>query len=380
MARMQMDNPNASELRYIEKDAKDADHRTTKRKEQKKKSKVYTSIALNSRDLVGIMDLDAELPHLVNRQSIARVRIVGLAQHDQIGISASLQGSLDTLQAQQARGGGSDRINGIRGGSIRPATEVVDTLDERGGTSSNLIRALQGQAGAGLDDALAVGPLVDTVRQSTQAHRIGDQNETIRVGIVGDLDGGRVQMDAIGNHAVVRATTLTLTQQTEDARVTVVEGTHGVKQVSDHACALVGRRDGLLVGGVRMADGVDDAPLNDFGDLGHHVANLWGRSDHFDGACGSHVIGAIDGEQVLKCLCRLQYLALVDAVAAGVDEWTLGVSTEDLGAVFWEVIGTLGTERWKNLFMFFVSLFFIRFDSVVKVYICIPCGRLQQWS
>jgi hypothetical protein len=47
----------------------------------------------------------------------------------------------------------------------------------------------------------------------------------------------------------------------------------------------------------------------------------------------------------------LQHLGLVDAVAAGADEGTLGVSTERLGTVLCEVVGALGAEGRKDLFM-----------------------------
>lgn len=70
--------------------------------------------------------------------------------------------------------------------------------------------------------------------------------------MVRNLNAGRVQMDAIGNQAVEGPFRLLrlLAQEPEDARVSVVKGPHGVKQVGDHSRAGREGVQGLFVGGV----------------------------------------------------------------------------------------------------------------------------------
>jgi hypothetical protein len=134
-----------------------------------------------------------------------------------------------------------------------------------------------------------------------------------------------MQMNPIGNNPVKRPSALTLTQQPKDTRVAVVKWPHGVEEVSDHARALVGSLHSLLVGCVRVSDCVDDVALGDFGDLGHHVADLWRGCYHFDGIGACHIVCAVTVEDVLEGLGCAQDFCFVDAVAARADEWAFSV-------------------------------------------------------
>ena len=93
-----------------------------------------------------------------------------------------------------------------------------------------------------------------------------------------------MEVNTVRDDTVARTAALALAEHAEDTRVAVVEGAHSVEKVGNHAGALVGSCNGLLVSSVRVADGVDDVAVCDFGDLVHHLADFWGGGDHFDRA------------------------------------------------------------------------------------------------
>ena len=77
--------------------------------------------------------------------------------------------------------------------------EVVDALDQLHGRASDAPVLLEGQHGTGLDDALAVGPFIDTVGEAGERHGVGDEDSAVGVGVVGDGEGGGRQVDEVGD-------------------------------------------------------------------------------------------------------------------------------------------------------------------------------------
>lgn len=79
------------------------------------------------------------------------------------------------------------------------------------------------------------------------------------MGVVGDADGGRVEVDAVCDDAVVGLWEVwgLVGEEAEEARVAVVEGAHGVEEVGYHAGAVGEGFEALFVGCVGVADGED---------------------------------------------------------------------------------------------------------------------------
>lgn len=181
-----------------------------------------------------------QLPNLINRQSRSRKRILRFPQHHQIRIRPTVQRPLNPLQSQHLRRRSSNSTKRLRRGRVRPPPEVIHTLDQRSGAPGNLIRAFKRQPCTGLDDSFSVSPLVHTVRKTAELHCVRNENHAVRMGVVRDLDRSRVQVDPVSDKPVVRSRPLALAQETEDTRVTVVEGTHGVEKMGDHSRAVLG--------------------------------------------------------------------------------------------------------------------------------------------
>lgn len=107
-----------------------------------------------------------------------------------------------------------------------------------------------------------------------------------------NLDRRRVQVDAVCNDTKVRPLLMPLiqvivvmlrTEHAENTRIAVMQRAHRVEQMRDHGCASRYGGGCFFVGGLRVADGDQDAAGGQVRDEGGHGAELGGDGYHFDG-------------------------------------------------------------------------------------------------
>lgn len=169
-------------------------------------------------------------------------------------------------------------------------------------------------------------------------HSIRDQDEAIGVRIEGNLNCRGVKVNAVRDDAKVGpGQILGLAQHTKDTRVTMVQGSHGVKKMRDHGSAIANGLRSLLVRGFRVTDRVDDAARSNLRDQIHHLAALWSSSDHLDGhglavRLGLEVLGAIACFDIGKVLRLNQNVDVVDSILGRIQEWAFAVRAERLSA------------------------------------------------
>ncbi len=174
-------------------------------------------------------------------------------------------------------------------------------------------------------------------------HSICHKDKSFRVGIECDLDRGGVEVDSVGYDPEVRSGKgFSDSQDAEDARVAVVQGTHGVEEVRYHGCALRDGEAGFFVGGLGVAYRVDYASGGDSWYQGHHGA-AFGRGGDFlnfgrqeDAGWGEtgREVGAVDCFEGGEGGGGYDVCYFVDSVLGGVDERTFDVGAERFGAVF----------------------------------------------
>lgn len=134
-------------------------------------------------------------------------------------------------------------------------------------------------------------PGIHAIRQARQLDRVRDEDTSPRVRAVGGRERRRVQVDAVGDDAVIGAPRRR--DAAGEAGVAVVEGVHGVENVGEGRRAGVeGGEAGVVVGGA-VAEGDDGAVF--FAQTRHEVeraGEFGGEGDEFDG--GFEVGVAVD--------------------------------------------------------------------------------------
>jgi len=125
-------------------------------------------------------------------------------------------------------------------------------------------------------------PGIHAVRQARQLDRVRDEDTSPGIRAVGGRQRGRVQVDAVGDDAVIGGPRRR--DAAGEAGVAVVEGVHGVEDVGEGRRAGVqGGEAGVVVGGA-VAEGDDGAVF--FAQTGHELeraGELGGEGDEFDG-------------------------------------------------------------------------------------------------
>ena len=174
-------------------------------------------------------------------------------------------------------------------------------------------------------------------------HSVGNEDESFRVGVEGDLDRGGMEVDSVGDDPEVgTGKRFSEAQDAEDARVAVVQRTHGVEEVRDHRCALRDGEAGFFVGGLGVAYRVDYPSRCDLWDQGHHGAAFGRGGDFLDlgreedagwGERGGEV-GAVDCFEGAEGGGGDDVGYFVDSVLGGVYEGSFDVGAERFGAVF----------------------------------------------
>jgi hypothetical protein len=168
----------------------------------------------------------------------------------------------------------------------------------------------------------------------------GDQRDAVRARVViGELQGGRVQMRAVVDE--LDGDPLVLQEGGDGAGCAVAERRHRVVQVRGDGGAGVDRLDGLLVRGVRVPDRGDDAVLGEQ-PYGVDAAGQFGGERE-------HLRGAARRVHQLADLGRVrmaQQVLAVGALAAGGDEGALEVDAGQVALFdqFGEDAGAFGEE------------------------------------
>ena len=228
-----------------------------------------------------------KLPHLVDLQPPPAILVALQFQHHDIGIRARLQRPLDALQPQHARRRRRDGPHSLRHARAAPVEEISHALDELDAGARNLaVGALEREQRARLHDPRPVGPVIGPVGQADQRHGVGDQDAAVRVRVPRDLDGRRVQVDAVGDEAEERLLCGVgarrcaggrgrgCAEQPEDARVAVVQRAHCVEQVRDCGRAGGDARARFFVRCFRVPDRDCDVQRCQRGDAGQRAGQL----------------------------------------------------------------------------------------------------------
>lgn len=284
-----------------------------------------------------VVDGFAKLPHLANTKLTSAVFVKLLVKHNEVCVGIRLERTLDALKAEHAGGGLGDGLDGPGYGGAGPVEEVVDAFDEGDGAAGDTAGLLLGEDGPALDDAGAVGPLVDAVGKAGKSHGVGDEDEAVRVRVPGDLDRRRVQVDAVGDEAEegFLGRGRRGAEEAENARIAMVQGPHGVEEVSDHLRAGVHGLGGFFKGGFGVSDGDTDAASLQLGDAGERAWELRGEGDQPDGAVfGVHVLSSVTILKVRDAVrSGAENREIVDAVLCGAHEGSFAVSAQRLGSV-----------------------------------------------
>lgn len=186
-------------------------------------------------------------------------------------------------------------------------------------------------------------------------HGICDQDEAFRVRVECNVDRRRMEMNSISDDAKIWPweTVRCGAQDAKDARVTMVQGPHGVEEVRDHRCSRFHGRGRLFIRCLRVPDRANDAPGSELGDELQHLPTLRGNCDLLDRAghvrAGNQVVNAVASHNVIEILGFSEDILVVNAIFARVQKGPLDMSPERLGTILKPSSAARRSQIWQYL-------------------------------